>query len=181
MKFAFVLLALSALAGCQPEAPVAESQEAYKFAYSPCEESDPPNGSNYTNVQYVHIGPLSDGSIMKIRSANVLAAGGPDRRVHTVSSQIVSPYSATCWDHFPDQISESWVSDSLNPPGQAGYWQGTYDTNRFVQIYGYSFAPNNSASNPSPWVRLQVKTWNGSAFVDHRWVMSDGYHWTQEY
>jgi hypothetical protein len=171
-----LLLATVLLASaCQPETPTAEQSEAYHFALSPCEESDP---FGYTVVQYVHIGPLSDGTIMKIRSANLLVSGN-DRRIHTVSSQIVG--NDGCWDHFPNQISESWVSDELNPPGASGYWAGTYDLNRFVDIYGYSFAPNNEPWNPSPWVRLRAKTWNGSSFVDHRWYMSDGYHWTQEY
>jgi hypothetical protein len=141
--------------------------------------------SNPYVVHWVTIGPLADGSEMKIRATSEIMANGATD-LQTISAQSVTatgPETAWCWDRIPSPIPETFMNDNLTVPGTGGYWRATYNQTRWGALWGYGGTQNNANYNPVPWVRLDASIWNGSAYAAHAWVLyaSDPYHWVQAF
>jgi hypothetical protein len=175
-------LIIFTLAGCGSAAENSASS-AYMFAFEPCEHSSQFNTP--TTVRWVTIGPLGDGTEMKIRAADEVLADG-SHRLHTLTAQQVppsGPETSNCWDRFPTGVPESFVNDNLTVPGTSGYWVGTYKQVRYVSMIGYGGAINNQNWNPSPWVRVVISTLNGGAWTAHQYALgaADPYHWSMDW
>jgi hypothetical protein len=176
-----VIASFAALSGCSPEPePAASNSSAYMFAIEPCE-------SSYASVtvKWLVLGPMSDGTNVKVRVAyHPTDPNGP--YTHTLTAQTVpptGPVTTNCWDRFPNQVPEEYVSDSMNPPGTSGYYQGKYIQVKYDDFYGPYGIINNNNDVPVAWARFAAYVWNGSSFVWHRWLLnaSNVYSWVQEY
>lgn len=179
-----VIAAFAALSGCSPEPdPAASNSSAYMFSIEPCMST----GSSWV-APWVTVGPLPNTNHTVAKIMATYNKQESNRAYTLTARQLVWPdyledTSSSCWDRFPSQISESWVTGPFTPPGTSGYYVGTYLLARQVDLFGNGGVVNNQPWNPSPWVVYKAQTWSGSAWVEHSWTLnaSDIYHWVQNY
>lgn len=178
-----VIAAFAALSACGTDAPVAEDRQAYMFAIEPCMGYDP---NHVWVAPYVIIGPINaNGDVAKIVATYDTQQSN---RAYTLTAQILSPptyaeNNTLCWDRFPPQVSESWVTGPFLPPGQSGYYVGTYLLALQDDLFGPQGQINNAPYNPSPSVIYHARLWENGGWVPHGWTLNatDVYHWVQNY
>lgn len=188
MKTLFLLAitaAFAALSGCSPEPDtVADNQSAYQLAIEPCMTTDQ---QGVYVAPYVIIGPIdSNGTVVKIIATKDTQYSN---WAYTLTARNLVPpnytedSSSSCWDRFPSQITEEWVTGPFTPPGVSGYYRGKYLLALQVDLFGYGGAVNNYPWNPSPWVVYKAKIWTSGTWVEHSWTLyaTDVYHWIQNY
>lgn len=176
-------VALAALPGCSAEPEhIASNSSAYMFAMEPCMTT----GSSYV-APWVNVGPTdANHTVVKVIASYDTQESN---RAYTLTArQLVWPNftedgSSACWDRFPSQVPETWVTGPYNPPGATGYYVGAFQQARQVTLFGNGGVTYNAPYNPSPWVVYKAQIWSGSAWVEHSWTLNatDVYHWVQNY
>jgi hypothetical protein len=182
MKKWYGALALLYLTACEAQGPETGSESsAYQFAIEPCM-----GNSQFGEIttHWVTIGPLSDGTKVKVRATSALNGDNVSRDVYTVTSQVINGQQTGCWDRMPTAtvtIPETFVNDVYTVPGTSGYYKATYNQTRYGDIWGYGGVRDNADYNPVPWVRVEASVWNGSSYAPHAWLLyaTDPYHWQQ--
>jgi hypothetical protein len=192
MKMFLASLVLLAVGCAADTSPTADNQSAYMFAIEPCMVSS--QFDNPFHANWVNIGPLSDGTTVKVRAAWSPGEPNVPNYFHTLTAQVLSPpnyaETANCWDRFPSGIPETFVNDAYTVPGTSGYYEGSeyplgnVSQVRYVDFYGYGGTINNAPYNHVAWVTVvaDVKAVGGS-WVRHSWTLyaTDVYHWVQNY